>query len=84
MRVQQAKQRVGQLGEFVIEPVMHARREKCRALKQARDVRVVHRVGGKAQPGGDLRVGIGKLGCQTLDRVQFPFVIREQVVRHQI
>ena len=69
VRIEQAEQRIGQLGEFVVQPVMHAGGEERHAFEQARDMRIVHRVGREAQPAGDLRVGLGELRRQALDRV---------------
>ena len=62
---------------------MHACGEECHAFQQARDMRIVHRVGGKPQPAGDLRMRIAELRGQPLDRVEFAFVVGEQGVRHQ-
>ena len=83
VRVEQAEQRVGQFGEFVVQPVMHARGEERHAFEQAGDMRIVHRVGRQAQPAGDLRMRLGELRGQPLDRVEFAFVVGEQGVRHQ-
>ena len=63
---------------------MYAGREECRALQQARDVRVIDRIGREAQPGSDLRMSVGELGGQALDGIQFAFVLGEQIVRHQM
>ena len=51
MRIQHAEQRVGQFGEFVVQPVMHARGEERHAFQQARDMRVVDRVGATGAAG---------------------------------
>ena len=47
MRIEHPKQRVGQLGKFVVEPVMDARREEGHAFEQPRDMRIVVPVGGQ-------------------------------------
>ena len=83
MRVEQAQQGIGQLGELVVEPVMHTRRQERDPFEQARDMGVVHRIGREAQAASDLWVGVGELGRQALDRVEFAFVIGEEGVRHQ-
>ena len=83
VRIEQAEQGVGQFGEFVVQPVMHAGGEERHAFEQAGDVRIVHRIGRQAQPAGDLRVGVGELGGQALDRVEFALVVGKQGVRHR-
>ena len=83
VRVEQAEQGVGQFGEFVVQPVVHARGQKRHAFQQAGDMGIVHRVGRKAQPAGDLRMGVGELGGQALDRVEFALVVGEERVRHR-
>ena len=82
MRIEQTEQGVGQFREFVVQPVVYAGGEECHAFEQARDVRVVHAVGRETQPAGDLRMRVGELGGQPLDRGQFAFVVGEQDVRH--
>ena len=68
MRIKHAEQRVGQLGEFVVEPVVHAGGEKRHAFQQPRDMRIVDAFRRQPQPAGDLRVRLGKLGRQPADR----------------
>ena len=75
MRIQHPEQRVGQFGELVVQPVMHAGGEKRHAIEQPRDVRIVDAAGRKPQPAGDLRIGLGELGRQPVDRGQFAIVI---------
>ena len=83
VRVEQAEQRVGEFGEFVVEPVMHAAGEEGHAFQQAGDVRVVDRIGRKPQTAGDLRMGIGEFRGQPFDGVEFAIVVGQEGVRHQ-
>ena len=82
VRVEQAEQGVGELGEFVVEAVLHAAGEEGDAFQQAGDVRVVHRIGREAQAAGDLRVGIGEFRGQAFDGCQFAVVVGEEGVGH--
>ncbi len=80
--VEQPEQGVRQFRKFIVQPVMYASGEECHAFEQTGDMGVVHRIGRKAQPAGDLRMGVGELRGQALDRVEFTFVIGEQGIRH--
>jgi hypothetical protein len=75
MRIQHPQQRIRQFGELVIQPVMHAGGEKRHAIQQPRHMRIVHATGRQAQPPGDLRIGLGELGRQPVDRGQLAVVI---------
>ena len=80
MRIQHAQQGVGQLWKFVVQPVMHPRREERDAFQQPCDMRVIDRIFRQPQPAGNLRMGRGKLGRECPDRIQFTVVIRQQRV----
>ena len=82
VRVEQPEQRVGEFGEFVVETVVDAPGEEGHAFQQARDVRVVHRVGGQAQAAGDLRLGLGEFRGQPFDGVEFAIVIWKEGIGH--
>ena len=83
MRIEQTQECVGELGEFVVQPVMYPRGEERDAFQQACDVWIVHSVGRQAKATGDLRMSVGEFGGEALDGVQFAFVIGQQRVRHR-
>ena len=83
MGVEHPQQSVGQLGEFVVQPVVNPRGEKGGTLEQSRDVRIIHCIRCKAQPAGDLGVCAGKIRRKTANRVELAVIIGQQTVRHR-
>ena len=69
--------------ELVVQPVVHPCREERDALQQARDVRIVDRIGRQAQPTGDFRVRVGELRGKPAQRYEFAIVVGKQCVRHR-
>ena len=69
MRVQHPEQSIGQLGKFVIQPVVYPGGEKRDPFQQASDMRVVHHIGREAKPAGDLRMCRGELTSQPAQRI---------------
>ena len=82
MRIEHAEQRIRQLWELVIQPMLHPGAEEGDAFQQSFDMRIIDRIGGETQAAGDLRMRLGEAGAQAAERGQFLIIIGQQRVRH--
>ena len=84
VRVEHREQAIGELGELVVEPVLHARAEKGDAFEQAADVRIVDGILRQPQAAGDLGMAFGEFAGQPAQRFEFAVEIGEQGVGHRL
>src|SRR5438045_6031041 len=84
MRVKNPHQRVGDLGEVVVNFQMNARGKQRERLHQALDVRIFAAIRLELQARGDLRILFRELRAHLPDERQLSFVIIEQLFPHPI
>ena len=64
VRVEHREQAVGELGELIVEPVLHAGAQKGDAFEQAADMRIVDGILRQPQAAGDLGMAFGEFAGQ--------------------
>ena len=84
MRVQHAQQRIGDLGELVIQPLVGTGGEERHPFHQPGHVRVLDTVRTYPQPACDVRVGFGEFRAEAAERIQFVVVIGQQAIGHDL
>jgi hypothetical protein len=82
VRVQDADQGIGQLGEVIVQLGADAGVEIGEGLDQPRHERIVRRLAAQPQPAGDRRVRGGELAGQTADIGQLALIMGEKLFSH--
>ena len=79
VRIEHREQRLGQLGEIVVELEADARVEQRYALDQPCDMRVLDRVGADAQAARDLGIALREVAAFLAQELELGVVVVEQV-----
>ena len=82
MRIDDAEEGLGDLGELVIDFEVDAGGEEGEGLDHALDVGILAFVRFEAEARGDLGIFFGELRAHLAEECQLAFVVEEEVVAH--
>jgi hypothetical protein len=82
MRVENAEERLSDLGKFVVDFEVDAGGQEGEGFEEALDVRVVAFVGFEDEAAGDFGVFLAELSAKLAEIGELAFVVKEKLVTH--